>query len=241
MCISINESLGQNKRKKRKKDFEPSLFVTYINSFENNTLSIKKDYKWNLFYANENLLAPKNSFNNSLGIGVRLNNKFDIVTQFNFQNFCWEQSKFFDITYCDPTFYNATKIDTSYRQIFIKSINFPIEVRYKIVRYNKITLLLTLGLSTHFMYDKRQDVVMKLDNGVVAYHENNKHSLEINNKINFAPYSTIGFRYQLLKPLYLKTAFHYSFFLKKEQVLSETNNSNIQTYGLQLGIEYKLR
>ena len=82
---------------------------------------------------------------------------------------------------------------------------------------------------------------MLLDNGIIATHPSNDINLPIDKKINIAPFGKVGCRYQIIKPLYLKLESFYTYQLGKEAFLTETNNTNLFAYGLNVGIEYKLK
>ena len=99
----------------------------------------------------------------------------------------------------------------------------------------------SFGISFNTFVAKKQDVAMLLDNGIYAIHYANKHNLSIMNKFSISPIVKLGYRIPVNKTLYLKGDTFYNYSLMKEDIITQTKNSNLFTYGFSLGIEYKLR
>jgi hypothetical protein len=225
---------------KKKKIEEPLFFLCSNFVIQKNDLNIHKDFLWKTFYGDEKFHRGMQSFGSNLGVGFKINNRFDILSSISYQKYKIYESGYIGY-YCDLNLYNATKIDTAYRKIFLSSINIPIECRYKIQSKYKLTLLSSLGISFNAFVEKKQDVVMLLDNGVYATHYANKHILPIMNKFTISPFVKLGSRIQVNKMLHLKAEAFYNYNLMRENIITQTKDSNLFTYGLSLGIEYKLK
>lgn len=237
--------IASAQKEKKKKNKPPKAFITCNFSYQVNKLKNKKDGIWDLFYESEDIIRKTSSIGFSIGIGKRISKKSDLILMTGYQNYKFIQSNFFPYSYnhCNFDKYGAKGVDSAYRTINLTSLTLPFEYRYHIYEKGNISFCTSLGCSFNIGLSKNQSVFIILDNGKLVDEKSrdNDKNLNIDHKLNLVPMLKTSLMIQPIKSVFLKIEpfFTYQFF--DEHIVSVVPKSNLYNYGVNLGIEYKLK
>ncbi len=243
LILSISVLAQKQNNIKPKRVIEPSRFISGSVRYQINDLRNSNDWVFEHFYGNNPIHRRQQTFGGELNIGFKVGKKSDFLMGLAFQKYKIEQTKDFQLTFnrCDPKKYGAKFIDTAFRYVRMYSLNLPFEYRYKMLKLQKLTCYAAIGVSCNINLVKKDDIDVLFDNGVIINYLANQHTVEVDNPIHLAPFAKIGLRYQIIKPLFVKVEPFYTYHIGKERFLTETKNSNLFAYGVNVGVEYVLK
>ncbi|MEZ4906710.1 MAG: hypothetical protein R2771_03480 [Saprospiraceae bacterium] len=173
-----------------------------------------------------------------LKLGLNFNRNSDIVIGLQLDRIKFEQTGGFGFWSCQPEYYGANKIISESRFINILTVEIPVELRYNIRKFRRITFFPSIGIVPVIFISKKQNVEFLFDNNKTGTHPYNDISIVHNRKINFAFQLKIGGSYQITKRLATYFEPFYSIFLGKDEILEDYLNTRIYKIGISGGIQY---
>ena len=236
MLISTNVFSQRKKGKRQKID---KFFVGIDYGIYNSKLAVESDFTWEAFE------KDRNKWENGKGkfyqfiVGSSINKNISLLSGLSFNSFEIVQTDGFGFWRCDPSFYGATEVVSEERIVNLKSIEIPIEVKYKF-KYNQFNFYPSLGLRTIFYTDKRQEVDFVLDNGKIGDHQANDKELNHNRNSNFAFEIKAGASYRFLERYNLKLEPFYRMYLNQDEILEDYSKTKFRSLGVLMGIEYAI-
>ncbi len=233
--------LFAQKSKKKKIETTPKIFLTGSFLRQVSELNIQKDLRWNLFHEEDITIPTQKSNGFTLGLGYKVSKKMDILHSLVLQKYNFSQIGDFNHVSCNPKEYGATDISYAIRYIKSNMSGINTDFRYKFINRNKLISYASLGLNFIIINTKQQSIDIHLDNNLIVHHWANEIALPIENKLNIVPSIKVGLMYRVLKLLYVKVEPFFAYSLLHEKYISVTTPTNLYNYGVQLGIEYKLR
>jgi hypothetical protein len=232
--------LFAQKSKKKKIETTPRIFLTGSFLRQVSELNIKKDLRWNLFHEEDITIPTQKSNGFTLGLGYKVGRKMDILHSLVLQKYNFSQIGDFNYTRCTPESYGATEISYAIRYVKSNMLGINTDFRYKLINNRHLIAYTGLGLNFNIINTKQQSIDIHLDNNLIVHHWANEIALPIENKLNVIPSIKVGLMYRVLKPLYVKIEPFFAYSLLHEKYISVPTATNLYTYGLQLGIEYRL-
>lgn len=179
----------------------------------------------------------KSTFSSELKIGRYLKNNLYLVSGIRYKKL--ELGILTNPTLRDEQFEIGTNESTTDPKVFrnasLRSLEIPLEIRKDVV-LNRFSISPSFGINVGVNLQNKEDTQSQ----ETDYVRPRAEDLTLNNKLNVSTTAKLELAYSFSNRMKLKVAAIHNFYLVDEVVIHENVQSNLQSYGLQVGFEVPL-
>jgi|GEM_PF-7017738 len=235
----ICDTNAQTKIKHKKEPIVQSFIQTSLSAYSSNLYPGKYPIR-----VNKDLWDNAHGHSYNLQFGLAITKKVDVVTGVSLNNFTVAQVQGYGYWYCDPSFYHATEVISTERNIDLHSLEIPLGVRYKF-KWKKFYGYPSIGIRAMYYTDQEANISILLDTKEIIHHPSNDRPLNYSRTMNISPFLILGANYKWTKNLKIITEIFCRYNLLKDdlfnQSLKEYETVNIESLGISVGLEYALK